>query len=141
LIAVHAVDRTPTTTSVLVADDDEDIRALVQLALRNAGFSAQTVDCGSKALAAARRDRPPVLVLDVRMGDMSGLEVCRQLKAGETTAGSQVLMISANSSTEDVAAGYAAGADDYLPKPFSPRELVHRVALLVERRSDLRLGA
>lgn len=120
-------------SNVLVADDDADIRALVLLALRNAGFQTETVDGGVEALAAARREKRHVLVLDVRMPDMSGLEVCRQLKAADGTADSQVLMISADSSSEDVAAGYAAGADDYLPKPFSPRELVQRVGLLIGR--------
>ena len=116
---------------VLIADDDADIRALVLLALRKAGFRAETAEGGLEALAAARREKREVLVLDVRMPDMSGLEVCRRLKAED--AESQILMISADSSSEDVAAGYAAGADDYLPKPFSPRELVQRVALLVGR--------
>ena len=119
------------SSRVLIADDDADIRALVLLALRNAGFCAETVEGGVEALAATRREKREVIVLDVRMPDMSGLEVCRQVKA--EAADSQVLMISADSSSEDVAAGYAAGADDYLPKPFSPRELVHRVALLVGR--------
>jgi DNA-binding response OmpR family regulator len=123
--------RSNSAGNVLIADDDADIRALVLLALRNAGFRAETVDGGVEALAAARREKHEVLVLDVRMPDMSGLEVCRQVKA--EAADSHVLMISANSSSEDVAAGYAAGADDYLPKPFSPRELVQRVALLVGR--------
>lgn len=122
--------------SVLIADDDADIRALVLLALRNAGFHAETVDGGVQALAAARREKREVVVLDVRMPDMSGLEVCRRIKAAGDTAGSQVLMISANSSSEDVAAGYAAGADDYLPKPFSPRELVQRVATLIAREGS-----
>lgn len=122
--------------TVLIADDDADIRALVLLALRNAGFDAETVDGGAEALAAARRQKHEVLVLDVRMPDMSGLEVCRQIKATDATADSQVLMISANYSNEDVAAGYAAGADDYLPKPFSPRELVQRVESLIAREGS-----
>ena len=124
------------SSNVLVADDDADIRALVLMALKNAGFHTETVEGGVEALAAARREKRQVLVLDVRMPDMSGLEVCRQLKADEPTSDSHVLMISANSSTEDVAAGYAAGADDYLPKPFSPRELVQRVGLLIGRESS-----
>ena len=120
-------------SSVLIADDDEDIRALVSTILTKAGFHAEAVDGGVRALAAAERETPHVVVLDVRMPDMSGLEVCRQLKSRRETAGSPVLLISAESSTEDVAAGYAAGCDDYLPKPFSPRELVHRVDQLLAR--------
>ena len=120
-------------SSILIADDDEDIRALVSTILTKAGFHAEAVEGGVSALAAARRDAPHIFVLDVRMPDMSGLEVCRQLKAHHETADSPVLLISAESSTEDVAAGFAAGCDDYLPKPFSPRELVHRVDQLLAR--------
>ena len=122
-----------TASSVLIADDDEDIRALLGTVLTKAGFQTEAVDGGVAALAAARRDRPQVCVLDVRMPDLSGLEVCRQLKAAGDTAAAAVLLISAESSTQDVAAGYAAGCDDYLPKPFSPRELVQRVAGLIAR--------
>jgi DNA-binding response OmpR family regulator len=120
-------------SSVLIADDDEDIRALVSTILTKAGFRAEAVDGGVSALAAARRDGAQIYVLDVRMPDLSGLEVCRQLKASSETAGSPILLISAESSREDVAAGYAAGCDDYLPKPFSPRELVYRVDQLLAR--------
>jgi DNA-binding response OmpR family regulator len=120
-------------SSVLIADDDEDIRALVSTILTKAGFHAEAVDGGIRALAAAERVTPHIVVLDVRMPDMSGLEVCRQLKARRETATSPILLISAESSTEDVAAGFAAGCDDYLPKPFSPRELVHRVDQLLAR--------
>jgi DNA-binding response OmpR family regulator len=122
-----------TASSVLIADDDEDIRALVSTILTKAGFHAEAVAGGVSALALAQRDGAQVYVLDVRMPDMSGLEVCRQLKANTDTSGSPILLISAESSTEDVAAGYAAGCDDYLPKPFSPRELVHRVDQLLAR--------
>jgi DNA-binding response OmpR family regulator len=120
-------------SSVLIADDDEDIRALVSTILTKAGFHAEAVDGGVSALEAAERETPHIVVLDVRMPDMSGLEVCRQLKARRETAASPILLISAESSTEDVAAGFAAGCDDYLPKPFSPRELVHRVDQLLAR--------
>jgi DNA-binding response OmpR family regulator len=120
-------------SSVLIADDDEDIRALVSTILTKAGFLARAVDGGVPALAASSEQTPELFVLDVRMPDMSGLELCRRLKADAATGSCPVLLISAESSCEDVAAGYAAGADDYLPKPFSPRELVHRVDRLLAR--------
>lgn len=119
-------------SSVLIADDDEDIRALVSTVLTKAGFRAEAVGGGCSALAAAERDGAEVYVLDVRMPDMSGLEVCRRLKAS-SDAPCLILLISAESSHEDVAAAYAAGCDDYLSKPFSPRELVHRVDQLLAR--------
>ena len=120
-------------STILVADDDEDIRVLVLTILTKAGFQAEAVDGGLSALAAARRETPHMVVLDVRMPDMNGLDVCRALKACRTTAGSPVLLISAESSAADIAAAYAAGCDDYLPKPFSARELIRRVDLLLDR--------
>jgi two-component system, OmpR family, phosphate regulon response regulator PhoB len=119
-------------SSVLIADDDADICALVATILTRAGFHASTVGGGVPALAAARRERAQLYVLDVRMPDMSGLDVCRELKADEATSG-PVLLISAESSRDDVAAGFAAGCDDYLPKPFSSSELIRRVDQLLAR--------
>ena len=116
---------------VLIADDDDDIRRLVELVLQKAGILADAVDGGIPALEAARSTSRELLVLDVRMPDMSGLEVCRQLKSDEATSGGHILLMSSDYTTEDVAAGYAAGADDYLPKPFSPSELVRRVTRLL----------
>jgi DNA-binding response OmpR family regulator len=117
--------------SVLIADDDDDIRRLVSAVLANAGISANTVEGGHAALDAARSHSRRLILLDVRMPDLSGLDVCRALKADPATAESQVLLMSAEHSAADVAAGYAAGADDYLAKPFSPRELVRRVGRLM----------
>jgi DNA-binding response OmpR family regulator len=122
-------------SSVLIADDDEDICALVATILTRAGFHASTVDGGVPALAAARRERAQLYVLDVRMPDMNGLDVCRELKASGAT-NAPVLLISAESSHDDVAAGYAAGCDDYLPKPFSASELIRRVDHLLSRHPD-----
>jgi DNA-binding response OmpR family regulator len=116
---------------VLIVDDDDDIRRLVELVLQKAGILADSVDGGIRALEAARRSTPELVVLDVRMPDLSGLEVCRQLKSDEATASGHILLMSSDYTTEDVAAGYAAGADDYLPKPFSPGELVRRVTRLL----------
>jgi DNA-binding response OmpR family regulator len=117
-------------SSVLVADDDADICALVAAILTRAGFRAETADGGRSALAAAHKSAAALYVLDVRMPDVSGLDVCRELKRSlDPTA--PVLLISAESTLDDLAAGYAAGCDDYLPKPFSARELVRRVDQLL----------
>ena len=125
---------------VLIADDDDDIRRLVEIVLNKAGIAADSVDGGISALQAARSTSRELVVLDVRMPDMSGLEVCRQLKADEATASGHILLMSSNFTTEDVAAGYAAGADDYLPKPFSPGELVRRVTRLLSGDQQLHPG-
>ncbi|HZZ96791.1 MAG TPA: response regulator transcription factor [Jatrophihabitantaceae bacterium] len=122
-------------SSVLIADDDDDICALVAAILTRAGFHTETVDGGREALAAARREAPQLYVLDVRMPDINGLDVCRELKSNDETNG-PVLLISAESSTDDVAAGYAAGCDDYLPKPFSSSELVRRVDQLLANETS-----
>jgi DNA-binding response OmpR family regulator len=119
---------------VLIADDDADIRELVAMVLRQAGFLATTVEGGGDALAAADSgDGPNLYVLDVRMPDVSGLEVCRALRARADTAHLPIMLISAETAPADVAAAYEAGADLYLPKPFSPRELVRCVDELLAR--------
>jgi DNA-binding response OmpR family regulator len=122
--------------SVLIADDDDDIRRLVSVVLAQAGIESDAVAGGVAALDAARNHARDVIVLDVRMPDLSGLEVCRAIKSDAATAHSHVLLMSSNYSAEDVAAGFAAGADDYLAKPFSPRELVRRVGRLLVRQGE-----
>ena len=116
---------------VLVADDEDDIRALVGLAVRRAGCSVvASVADGDAALAAARAELPELTVLDVSMPGRTGLEVCAALRADAATAGVRVLLLSAGASAEDVARGLAAGADSYLPKPFSVADLVREVRTL-----------
>lgn len=114
-------------TSVLVAEDDADIRDLVAFKLEQAGYEVITAEDGPSALAAARRSAPDLAVLDVSMPGMSGLDVCRQLRADPTTATIPIIMLTARAQERDVEDGLTAGADDYMIKPFSPRELVARV--------------
>lgn len=117
-----------TPPRVLVADDEDDIRGLVRLAVRRAGCAvvAEVAD-GAAALAAAREQLPDLAVLDVSMPGATGLEVCAALRAAPATAGVRVLLLSAGASAEDVARGLAAGADSYLAKPFTVAGLVGRV--------------
>ncbi|QXG75332.1 response regulator [Modestobacter sp. L9-4] len=116
---------------VLVADDEEDIRLLVTLAVRRAGCSVvAAVADGAQALAAARAELPDLVVLDVSMPEATGLEVCAALRAEPVTAGCRVLLLSAGASPDDVARGLAAGADAYLPKPFTVAGLVAQVRSL-----------
>jgi len=117
---------------VLVADDEEDIRLLVALAVRKAGCSVvAAVADGAQALTAARTELPDLVVLDVSMPEATGLEVCAALRADPATAGCRVLLLSAGASPVDVARGLAAGADAYLPKPFTVAGLVDQVRRLV----------
>ena len=118
--------------SALIVDDDDDIRALMSVVLAKAGFSPASADCGESALQAAQLARPSVYVLDVRMPDINGHDVCRRLKVDERT-NAPVLMVSAESSEQDVAAAFDAGCDAFLPKPFAPRELVRQLEQLLGR--------
>ena len=120
---------------VLVADDEDDIRALVGVAVRRAGCDlVGSVADGEAALASARAQLPDLVVLDVSMPGRTGLEVCAALRDDPATAGIRVLLLSAGASAGDVARGLAAGADAYLPKPFSVADLVREVRALAERQ-------
>jgi DNA-binding response OmpR family regulator len=116
---------------VLVAEDDPDLRALVAVVLVDAGYCAVAVGSGSELLSRAAEQAPQLVVLDVRMPGLSGLEVCGQLRSDPRIADCGVLLVSSCAGEDDVAAGYGAGADDFLPKPFTPRQLLDRVARLL----------
>jgi DNA-binding response OmpR family regulator len=119
--------------TVLLAEDDADIRLLVALKLQQAGHEVRAVGDGASALADARERPPDLAVLDVVMPDMSGLEVCRALRQHPDTAGVPIIILTARAQQADVTAGYEAGANEYVVKPFSPRELATRVQALLAR--------
>jgi DNA-binding response OmpR family regulator len=120
-------------TAVLVAEDDPDVRDLVVFKLEQSGFDVTAVEDGSQALSTARELLPDVAVLDISMPGMSGLDVCRLLRADEATSGMLIVMLTARAQESDVDTGFMAGADDYIIKPFSPRELVTRLQALLAR--------
>ncbi|MDP9792297.1 two-component system phosphate regulon response regulator PhoB [Catenuloplanes nepalensis] len=121
---------------VLVAEDDPDIQQLVMYKLGRSGFETMAVADGAAALAAVRRFRPDAVLVDVRMPGINGIELCRELRRTPVTAKLPIVMISAQGRPQDRELAYAAGCDDYLVKPFSPRDLVERVQkLLVEVRA------
>jgi DNA-binding response OmpR family regulator len=120
-------------TVVLVADDDADIRDLVVYKLEQAGFEVISVGDGHTALDQARSRRPTLAVLDVSMPGLSGIDVCRTLRADAVTAGLRIIMLTARVREQDVEGAFGAGADDYVTKPFSPRELVSRIQALLSR--------
>jgi two-component system phosphate regulon response regulator PhoB len=119
--------------TVLLAEDDADIRSLVTFKLRRAGHDVHGFGDGLSALAYAREHPPDLAILDVMMPGMSGLDVCRQLRADLATAAVPVIFLTACAEKADIAAGFAAGADDYIIKPFSPRDLAMRVSALLTR--------
>ena len=118
---------------ILVVDDEPDIVALVAFHLAKAGFRVGTAATGADALAAARAERPALIVLDLMLPGMSGFEVLEQLRADEATRDIAVLMLTARREEPDRIRGLSLGADDYLTKPFSPQELVLRVGAILRR--------
>jgi DNA-binding response OmpR family regulator len=120
-------------TAILIADDDPDIRDLVAFKLEQAGFDVTAVDNGLAALDSARQVAPDLVVLDVMMPGMSGIDVCRELRGDSSTAGLPIILLTARAQEGDVEVGFGAGADDYVVKPFSPRELVSRVEAVLAR--------
>ncbi len=119
--------------TVLIVDDEADVVDLVRYKLRGAGFDVLTAATGLEALGTARRHRPDVIVLDLMLPEMSGEEVCRELKKEPDTATIPVLMLTAKGQPAERIAGLEIGADDYITKPFSPRELVLRVEAVLRR--------
>jgi two-component system phosphate regulon response regulator PhoB len=120
-------------TAILIADDDPDIRDLVAFKLEQAGFDVTAVDNGLAALSAAQQAPPDLVVLDVMMPGMSGIDVCRELRNQASTSLLPIILLTARAQEGDVEVGFGAGADDYVVKPFSPRELVSRVEAVLAR--------
>ena len=119
---------------VLVADDDTDIRDLVEFKLTQAGYAVQAVGDGVAAWEAFLEQTPALVILDVMMPGLSGIDVLRKIREADGDSSKvPVLLLSAKSRDGDVDTGFAVGADDYVIKPFSPRELLHRVNGMLAR--------
>ncbi|MBT8411362.1 MAG: response regulator transcription factor [Octadecabacter sp.] len=118
------------SATILIVDDDADIRDVVRIALTQAGFQTDEAGDGREALAAVERIKPDLVVLDIGLPEMDGLEVCRRLR---TTSAVPILFLTAQGDEIDRIVGLEMGADDYLPKPFSPRELVARIRAVLRR--------
>ena len=119
--------------TVLLVDDEQDALELVGFNLKKAGMDVVTAETGPEALAKAQAVIPDLVVLDLMLPVMDGLEVCRKLRRDSKTAGIPVVMLTAKGSELDRILGLELGADDYVTKPFSPRELVLRVKKLLQR--------
>ncbi len=120
-------------TRILVVEDDPDIADLVARYLDKAGYATDIVSSGRDALAAVRVHPPDLLVLDLMLPQMDGLEICRAVRGHEQTAGVPIIILTAKGEESDRIVGLEIGADDYLAKPFSPDELVARVRALLRR--------
>jgi len=119
---------------VLVADDDPDILDLVRYRLERSGYEVATATDGAEAVRLAGELAPALAVLDVMMPSLDGLEATRRLRGDPATARIPVILLTAKAQDADVQEGFLAGADDYIRKPFSPRELSARVQAVLGRR-------
>ena len=120
--------------SILVVEDNLETRELLAYNLKNAGYAVRLAGDGLKALELATRARPDLVLLDVMLpGGMDGLEICRRLKQDERTRGVPVIMLTALGDEVDRIVGLELGAEDYVPKPFSPRELLLRIKAVLRR--------
>jgi two-component system alkaline phosphatase synthesis response regulator PhoP len=122
-------------TRILVVEDDRDIAELIGRYLEKAGFSVELLGTGRAALDALLEQLPDLLVLDLMLPGMDGIELCRTVRANERTAHLPIIMVTARAEESERIAGLDVGADDYLAKPFSPNELVARAKALLRRTS------
>jgi len=120
-------------TSVLIVDDERDLLSLLDFNLRQAGYETMLAASGAEALAQLRRRVPDLVLLDLMLPDVSGTEVCRSVKAEARTRHVPVMMLTARGEEVDKVVGFELGADDYVTKPFSVRELVLRVKAVLRR--------
>lgn len=120
---------------ILVVDDEPDALELIGFNLKRAGFDVVSASDGAEALRRARDQAPNLIVLDLMLPEMDGLEVCKALRQDSTTGSIPIIMLTAKAGEIDRVLGLELGADDYVTKPFSPRELVLRVKNLLGRRT------
>jgi two-component system response regulator MtrA len=130
---VSTSSETAGRTRVLVVDDDAALAEMLTLVLHNEGFHSAVVDRGDAALSAFREYKPDVVLLDLMLPGKDGIDVCREIRA---ESGTPIVMLTARSDTLDVVAGLESGADDYIAKPFKPKELVARIRARVRRIAD-----
>ena len=118
---------------ILVVEDDKHIRELVRFQLEQVGYAVREAESGESALTVVAAERPALVVLDLMLPAMDGLEVCRRLRAAEATRALPVIMLTGRATEIDRILGLELGADDYVTKPFSPRELVARIRAVLRR--------
>jgi two-component system phosphate regulon response regulator PhoB len=118
---------------ILVVEDEKDLREVIAYNLAKEGFRVSSAEGGFDGLKRARKEAPDLLLLDLMLPDLDGLEVCRRLKKDPVTGSMPIIMVTAKGEETDVVVGLGVGADDYVTKPFSPRELVARVKAVLRR--------
>jgi two-component system alkaline phosphatase synthesis response regulator PhoP len=121
---------------ILIVEDDRDIVEMVEYNLRDEGYATVSALNGEDGVNSARKERPDLIILDIMLPVMDGFEVCRALKSDEATARIPIIILSAKSQETDKVVGLELGADDYVTKPFSPRELIARIRAIMRRGEE-----
>jgi len=120
---------------ILIVDDEEDILELLRYNISKEGYDVICADNGGKCLASAKTHSPSLIILDLMMPGIDGLDVCKQLKSDSDTKSIPIIMLTAKGTERDILKGFDCGADDYVPKPFSPKELNARIKAVLRRTS------
>ncbi len=129
----------PTKETILVVDDEEDILELLRYNLIKEGYQVVCADTGEEALKKSEEPLPDLIILDLMLPGINGLDVCKQLKRGAKTENVPIIMLTAKTEESDIVTGLEVGGDDYVTKPFSPKVLLARVRSLL-RRNDKQLN-
>ncbi len=119
--------------TILVVDDEADILQLIQYNLEKEGYNSLTAASGEEAIREAHRRLPNLIILDLMLPGLDGIEVCKQLRSTEDTKYIPILMVTAKSEESDIITGLEVGADDYITKPFSPKVLIARIRAILRR--------
>ncbi|MCB0322918.1 MAG: response regulator transcription factor [Bdellovibrionales bacterium] len=135
-VAMKHVGRSAVREKVLVIEDEADILELMRYNLQKEGYEVIGVNSGEEGLRVAQRERPDLVVLDLMLPGMDGLEVCQILKSGAGTQKTPIIMISAKGEESDIISGLELGADDYITKPFSPKILIARTKAVLRRLEE-----
>ncbi|MFA5199200.1 MAG: response regulator, partial [Candidatus Omnitrophota bacterium] len=122
--------------NILIVEDEKDIIKMLEYNLKKEGFKVSDTRDGESALEEARRGHPDIILLDLMLPGIDGLEVCKSLKNDPKTSSIPVIMLTAKSQESDKIVGLELGADDYITKPFSPRELIARIKAVLRRAND-----
>jgi len=123
--------------TILIVEDDENIQQLVGYNLAKAGYHVLHAENGEQALPMVKREKPDLVVLDLMLPGLSGLEVCKAVRKDSQSKATPIIMLTAKSEENDIAAGLDLGADDYITKPFSPKILISRIKAALRRREGL----
>lgn len=125
-----------TRKCILVVEDEQDIAELIAYNLEREGFQVESAHSGEEGLSKAKADHPDLVVLDIMLPEMNGLDVCRALRSDRATQSIPIVMLTARDEEIDVVTGLEVGADDYITKPFSPKVLIARIRAVLRRRRE-----